>query len=432
MSVGRLHTSIVLDEPVRVHCGSRDPVRGQVKIRYAPGDKNPSSGLFGPLKVFVFLHGRAKTKIWKSNGQTTSIYRGRVPLFSYQVLVYDDSFRAQPGDLATFPFSLLFPETANAVDADDFTDDPRYICHPDQPLPPSLQNSYRGFAHHYEAFVEYRVGVDAVMPRLQVDVIKPTKYEEPIVYYERPRRSQPANPSPTNWRGNVSVRNELLLPEPDRPSGFKQKTKAFFGAGHFPTYAFDWVCLAPQNVHLGQPVCFEVQIKPRAHECTAPLVPEVRLKYFLVEITAHVQVRAHTSIFTCPGSEGNYTVCEMRGVIDSKEPFSKANDNTKVVNTEALGSRSSIGSFPSSFATFNILIAYTTKISFAFELTDKIQHFDHEYLTTVHPPLDTAPPPPPAPTAGPSSHHTNTANMDSYLPGYEAAPPYEQISTSDK
>ncbi len=429
MSVGTLHTQIVLNEPGKVHCGSRDPVLGHVNIRYSPGQKNAGAELFGPLKVFVFLHGRAKTKVWKSNGQTTSIYRGRAPLFSQRVLVHNDSFRAQPGDTAIFPFSLVFPETANAMVTDDFDEDPRFICHRNQPLPPSFQSSYHGFSHRYEAFVEYRVGVDVVMPQLHVDVNKPTKYLEPVVNYERPRVSQPADPRPSDWRGFISVRNELLLPESDRPSGFKQKTKAWFGAGHFPTYAFDWVCLAPQDVHLGQPVCFEVKINPRERECTATLVPQVRLTNFRMRISAYTQVRAERSLFSSPESEGDYTVCDVMGVIDTNEPFSKANEFTKIVNAQALGSGNT-GTFSSSFATYNISHAYSTSISFAFELTDKVKKIEKEYITTIHPPLKIAPRPPPT-TAGPSSQPHNVENQESDLPRYEPAPPYEKASTSD-
>lgn len=433
MSVGTLHTDIILNDPGRIHCGTRDPVQGHVNIRYTPGPKNANAELFGPLAVAVVLHGRAKSKIWKSNGQSTSIYRGRAKLFAKGAEIYNDSFRAQSGDAQSFPFSVSFPENAipvcdmsgYIVEQDTFTEDPRFDTSPSQPLPPSFQSSYHGFAHRYESFVEYRLGVQVTMPQLQVAVIKPTEDEEPIIHYERPRvpPSISMKPPPV-WRGYESVRNELLLPESDRPSGFRQKTKALLGAGHFPTYAFDWVCLAPNEIHLGQPVCFEVKIMPREHECTATLIPEVRLKYFRIDITAHTQVRAKAVLFSCPGSEGNYKVYQAIGAIDSQEPFSKANDNTKVVNTDAIGS-GRIGSFVTTFTTFNISQIYTTKIGFAFELVGKLKHIEREYATMVHPPLE-IPRHPPSTTAGPSSQPFSGENRSSGLPQYEPAPPYEK------
>ncbi|KAK5625836.1 hypothetical protein RRF57_001552 [Xylaria bambusicola] len=431
MSVGTLHTNIVLDDPTKIHCGSRDPVRGHINIRYQFGPGNLNAELFGPLRVIVVLHGRAKTKIWKSNGQSTSIYRGRAPLIHCEQEIYHDSFRAQPGEMSSFPFSLVFPEATQSLPRDDFKEDPRFNTLPCQPLPPSFRSNYHGFAHRYESFVEYRVGVNVEMPQLRVDVVKPTEYQEPIVHYEPPRISPDQSRNHiTTWRGFVSVRNELLLPESDRPAGFRQKTKALFGAGNFPIYAFDWECLAPTHIHLGQPVCFEVRIKPREHECTATLIPDVQLKYFRMDVSAYTQVRADRAIFTCPESEGNYTVCEMTGVIDSQEPFSKANDNTKYINTAAIGS-GRIGSFASSFTTFNISQTYTTKISFAFELTGKLKHIDQEYPILIHPPLEVAHHPPPA-IAGPSSQAVGEENKTPDLPQYEPAPPYEKMPTNTK
>ncbi|KAI1828328.1 hypothetical protein F4861DRAFT_178133 [Xylaria intraflava] len=433
MSAGTLITKVVLNEPGKVHCGTRDPVMGHVRIGYFPRQSTPNTELFGHLKVFVTLHGRAKTKIWKSNGQGTSVYRGRAPLFAQKVLLYDDSFRAQPGELAMFPFSLVFPVTtdAQAIGINDFPDqDTKFVCDRNQPLPPSYQAPHQGIGHRYEAFVEYRVGVDVVMPQLPVEVEKPTKYQEPVVHYEGPSAFQPVSRSPWDWKDSISVNNELLLPESERPSGFKEKTKALFGTRQFPTYAFDWVCLAPRDIYLGQPLCFEVHIQPRESECTAALIPEVRLEFFHVEIKAHAYVRAHKVIFRTPDSEGHSTVFQMNGIVDTAEPFSKANGNTKIITTRAIGNRG-ISAFSSSFATYNIVLAYTVKISFALSVTKRSKKIEKEYVVVVHPPLDTAPPPSPAAEAGPSSEPVNTNNKISDLPPYEPPPTYEKTSSDN-
>ncbi|KAJ3578592.1 hypothetical protein NPX13_g1976 [Xylaria arbuscula] len=433
MSVGTLHANIILNEPGRIHCGSHDPVQGHVSIRYTPGPRNVNAELFGPLNISVNLHGRVKSKIWKSNGQSTSIYRGRAQLFLEDVGMNNLSFRAKPGETQLFPFSISFPENAHPLrdkhgkflNQDTFDEDPRFNISPYQPLPPSFQNSYHGFAHRYESFVEYRLGVEIGMPQLQVDVIKPIEDQEPIIHYERPRVTPSTEgDQPTEWRGYISVRNELLLPEADRPSGFRQKTKALFGAGHFPTYSFDWICSAPKHIHLGQPVCFEVKIMPREHECTATLVPDVRLKYFRMELTAYTQVRSKRVLLRCQGSEGKYTVCEMVGFIDSRDPFSKANDNTKLINTDAIGS-GRIGSFVASFTTFNISQTYILKIGFAFEVAGQVKHIDREYAIMVYPPLE-MPIHSPATTAGPSSQPIGGENNGPDLPPYETAPSYKQ------
>ncbi|KAI0401176.1 hypothetical protein F4802DRAFT_439267 [Xylaria palmicola] len=424
MSVGTLHTNVVLAEPGKIHCGSRDPVLGQVSIRYSPSQRNASAELFGPLQVFVVLHGRAKSKIWKSNGQSTSIYRGRAPLFSQSVLIYDDSFRAQPGDTKEFPFSLVFPDVTDAINMGDFEPSSEFVSHPNHPLPPSFQSPPRGFWNNFEAFVEYRVGVRVVMPRLHVDIKGPTEYSEPIVHYERPSAPQPFNRPAYHWRGAASVQNELLLPESDRPSGFRQKTKALFGGGHFPTYAFDWACLASPDIYLGQPVCFEVQIKPRESQCTATLIPEVWLKDFRIRVTAYTQVQSDRGFIGSRRASGDYTVCQMAGTEDNDGPFSKSNGHTKLVKTPALGT-GRIDEFPSSFQTYNIAHSYTMKVSFQFILAGKQKHIDKEYAVTVHPPLQSAPPPPAATIGHPQ--RSNIENFPPELPRYETLPAYESV-----
>ncbi len=229
---------------------------------------------------------------------------------------------------------------------------------------------------------------------------------------------------PCTWRGQIRVSNERLLPESDRPSGFKEKTKAFFSSDYFPKYVFDWVCIAPTNVHVGQPACFEVRITPRENECTAVLVPQVRLRYFHIEIIGHTRVRSDKAVFSCLSSEGKYTVCRLTGIIDNHEPFSKANDYSKFIYTEALGG-GPMGSFASSFKTYNISHLYTTTIEFIFELAGEYKKVVKEYATIVHPPLldDSQPQ---VTMAGPSSQASGVQDTEAELPQYEPAPTYEE------
>ncbi|KAI1259177.1 hypothetical protein F5Y18DRAFT_410992 [Xylariaceae sp. FL1019] len=415
MSVGALHTSIVLSEPARIHCGNRDPVHGHVKIRYNPSQNktNASSELFGPLRIHVIFHGRAKTKIYKRSGQSTSIYRGRAPLFSQSVLVYDDSFKAQPRDVTMFPFQLTFPEFPAAPLPAGFGPSNRFLTNTSQPLPPSFKDEYSGFAHRYEAYVEYRLGVEVSMPRLHVDVLKPGKYQEPIIYYQpsAPR----VNIQQLDWRGYVTVSNELLLPEADRPSGFRQKTKAIFGAAHFPTYAFDWVCKAPQHLQGGQAARFEVNVIPRESACTAVLVPDIHWTCLFIEVKALTQVRAEEGIFSTPESEGNYTVCSMRCFPHDRQPFSKANGFSKTIITRPIDTTPE--NFSPSFSTFNICQSYSMELNLAFSVTGKNEAFKKQYPVHVYPPVAT--PIAPAPLAQETLP----------LPGYEDPPSYSKANS---
>ncbi|KAI1327113.1 hypothetical protein F5Y16DRAFT_203547 [Xylariaceae sp. FL0255] len=427
MSVAKLHSKVVLSNPRKMYCGHLDPVEGHIEIWYQPGAKNPGAEVFGPLRAHVTFHGRAKTKIWKSNGQTTSVYRGRAPLFYQSQLVYDDSFKARPGEISKYPFIMFFPQSATAHVTDSFDPSTAYVAERNQPLPPSFTQSYRGWGHRFEAFVEYRVGVEINMPGLKIDVFKPTKYTEPIIHYERPRLPQPSDGRPLSWRGNVVVQNEHLLPASDQPHGFREKAKAFVGATRFPVYSFDWNCTTPRDLHLGQPAIFEVRLQP--HESAAPLIPPVRLTQFSIEIKAHAAVRAGKAIFSHPSSSGNWTVCHLRGIADDNRPFSKATDWIKTINTTPLAVEGPIGALSSSFATYNISVYYTAKIKLAFTVTNLIKDFSKEISVNILPPLATGS----APVyteAGSSSQVADEEGGPSGLPRYEAPPSYSKAAES--
>ncbi|KAI1814042.1 hypothetical protein GGS20DRAFT_437473 [Poronia punctata] len=431
MSIGILHTNIVLHEPGKLHRGSLDPIRGHINVRYSPGPRN-NGELFGPLRIVAILHGRAKTKVWKSSGQSTHIYRGRATLFRLPVIVFNGAFRAQPGESVNFPFQLNFPELTGGPGAqiDQFEGDVRFAYPQAHPLPPSFNKEYSGFSRKYDCFVEYRVGVNISMPGLPVGVVKPDKYSEPFVGYRQPgqRGVLPERIRESDLRGYVSVSSALLLPESKRPSGFKQKAKVFFGAGNLPTYAFDWLCVAPLDLYFGQPIAFRVSVKPREKECTAPLIPDIRLRSFLIDIKESITVRTERSVFTCIESGGTATVAEMAVKLEDSAPLSEENNFTKIVTTAPFINHR----LAPTFRTYNIAVAYFVRVRFAFEVADKLKKFDREFRVVIRPPLESQLAPSTEP--GPSSAPAVTGEIPGvYAPPQEPLPPpYEETPTGQQ
>lgn len=327
MSVGKLHLLVKLDNPTQVHYGSEEPVTGHVEVTYLAAGKHVAETggeLFGPLRIAINLHGRCKTKIWKRRGNNTHIYRGRVHLFNIQKIILDGQFRSQPGQTQRFPFDINFPSSLQPGYYGDFELDQRYQAQ--EQLPPSFSENSRGLGHHFESFIEYRIGTSAVMPNIKVDISSHGKYNEPIVRYERPKLLPPMSGRLIEGKGLVSVSNELLVPLEQRPSGFKQKMKVAFTSNNFPQYMFQWRYVGPQHIHLLEPVRFNVSIKPIPESCTAPLVPDVILVRFLLEIKANTFVRADRQLFTSPEADAETTLATIGGGIPDKGPFSKAND----------------------------------------------------------------------------------------------------------
>ena len=312
---------------------------------------------------------------------------------------------------------------AGARGLGDFDSDYRFRYQPGDPLPPSFSSSYYGFAHRYESFVEYRVGVNVVMPQLKIIIVKPEKYDEPIVLYERPRLLTQINEKPLPWGGTVSVKNELLLPKADRPTGFKQKAKAAFNSDFCPTYSFSWTCMRPRNIHIGQPIAFHMYIRPLEKECTAVVIPDVFLSRFTVAFKAITVVRAEKQLFSSPESSSDETKVTLAGVADDKGPFTKGKEWAKTINTQELHGISS------EFQTYNISRKYSMKITGSFTVAGKIKEFSQNCAITVHPPLDTA-----GAGAGPSSAAVASSSTQRYgmesleaaLPQYEHPPEYDE------
>lgn len=378
-----------------------------------------NSELFGPLKISITFHGRSKTKVWKKSGNSTHIYRSRAPLFSRSSKIYDDSFRSQNGASRNFPFTVYFPDTVEyGFDGGWDSDDRRYALANNGALPPSFNTHYSGFVDKFECFVEYRIGVAVSMPGLKIDVQTPGKYDEPLVYYERPRLSQPINDRPTPWKNNMVVKNELLLPRADRPSGFRQKAKAAFSSDYYPTYAFDWTCDAPRHVYVNEPITFNIRIQPRETECTAVLVPDVLLTMCHVNIKSHTDVRTDKQFLTTPESDGTTTEASLVGKWDSGRAFSKANDWTKTVNLPTASG------LTSAFQTCNISVSYSMKVELEFTVAGKTKEFENEFMISVHPPLQEQPSG--APIAGPSGQQLGTSEEPQALPRYEEPPDYGQ------
>lgn len=418
MGIGTLNAAVFLDEPKLIRCGTDDNVTGHVAVTYRPDFSSDGShpDLFGPLVVTVLFHGRAKTKVIKSNGNNRSTYRGRAPLFQINTKIYDGTFKSAPNQTHRLPFSLKFPEgVAATYNQGHWRPDSRFITDLGQPLPPTFFLDYHGFAHRFTAFTEYRIGARVHMPNIDIKVGGLSEDSQPVVLYERPRVKPEAMVQRWHQSKDVCmVQNEHLVPEDDRASGFKQKAKAMFKSDYYPEYHFEVHTKYPGHIYLGQPMTFEISIKPIESRCTAPITPEITMCAFNADINAYTEARAERIMFGEPESNGHDCVAKMTGrLIDSKEPFSKAKDYTKIITTPE------VRGIPTSFSTFNINRTYTLELKYTIIAATKGFKVSKQIRVIVFPPLDL---PAAAPVAGPSSGPVAPS-----LPEYERPPEYHEV-----
>lgn len=120
------------------------------------------SQLFGPLQIRIEFWGRAKSKITRSNGNSTSHYRGRAPLFSETILIYDGAFKATSTTPFETPFSVNFPATTEArqsrmrvpqstnnLSYSPFEPSMVFEQEPGHPLPPSMMHNSSSFGSNF-------------------------------------------------------------------------------------------------------------------------------------------------------------------------------------------------------------------------------------------------------------------------------------------
>lgn len=264
MVIGTLSTSVVLSEPRRVHYGCEAIVTGHVSLHYTSTLNDAATAeLFGPLSVVITLRGRAKTKIWHSDGNTRQIYRGGAPLFSISHIIHDGPIRLLQGSTHQVPFALSFPDRVQHIShVEEWQPDGRFNTEAGS-LPPTFSISYSGFVHRFDAFTEYRLGAVSSMYGIDLRTVNVEEDNEPAVLYSQPEipMSQASYEKLIHTQ-QVKLQNKHLLPEHEHPSGLREKAKALFKSDYFPEYHFEVQLHAPVALYVGSVVAFEIVVRP--------------------------------------------------------------------------------------------------------------------------------------------------------------------------
>jgi len=393
MSAGSVIGKIVLDSPARYHCGAHDSVTGHVSLTYRPpvaqtsqSSSGPPQELFGPLKIFLTFSGRAKTKIHKSNGNSSSTHRGRAPLFSQHHKLYDGPHTSQAGECVRFPFSLNFPATTqNLPGQGDFREDARFQEEAGHPLPPTFAANNHGFSKSFKSFVEYRLNAEIRMPGINISVAMLNQGDEGVpILYEQPRlhASEAARFKSRSFADSIMLQNEHLLPEEERPTGFRQKAKFALSSDKYPTYLFTIRGTLPTEVFVGQPLILELGVHPDANRCTAPVPPSIQLRSVGAVVRQYITVRAEHGFFSSEESSKDCYLPRVSGrIVEPNVPFCKANDHTKFIHASILNH--DVGS---SFSTWNICQRYMLEIEYQIHAAGKNKTCKHTMPITVHPP----------------------------------------------
>ena len=386
MKIGTIYYSVVLDRESRVYAGSEDPVTGHVVLEFKAWDREKGETnveeLFGPLQVHVTFEGDIRTEIDQDymNRASHPEYRDERKLFQRTTLIYDGKVRAPVAEKKYIPFKFFFPKRAqptvkqkrNGLREDDWDG-----------LPPALHTEFRGAYGGGKGSVEYKIKAELELPGIEVDVA--TRGIPPTLQYRPSIMPDSSSIALATFEQAFTVSDESLIPQPERPQGFRAKAKALLKEVEPPTYAFDIVSIdVPECVRPLQNLNFQIAIRTNHERTTATVTPEVILQECKVTIIGFCGVRVWPTLQS-PKESGEMRDLEdaavVFGTIRPEGPFSKENDYNKTITTQTLPY------LPCSFAVDRMSRYYKARINMSLQVGSRRIHANREFPVTVLPPL---------------------------------------------
>lgn len=286
--------------------------------------------------------------------------------------VFDGPFRAKPMERQIFEFQMLF-QTRD-----------------DRSVPPSFRTRFDAIAvrqagrHQGAAAVEYSLQVEASMPGIDVELA--TENPPPILQYEDTRCT--TDSSTSDFSQSLRVQSYSLLPEPERPTGFLDKTKAVLTNASRPIYAFTAKCSSiPTHVAPGQSIRLDVSVQMSPTSTTAVAIPEVSVGECFVELISRTELYATNQKGMDSPRLENLTAIS-RSVATQQMPsglFSKGNEYSKTITFAALPS-----DLTSSFNAGKLKRTYRLKIELSFVVAEQVASMKKTVAVQVVPKLPVA------------------------------------------
>ena len=227
---------------------------------YFPGDTIIGSvGRMMPLvspraRVKITLHGRTKSKLVRSNGQSSTTYRGRFNVINssrHAQLLFDGPVHVEGHSGGqTWPFVVTIPTyvESNGDRSEQETFIPSDVASMStHPLPPS----FKGCKHSTEGFVEYWLQAELTTHGNRDSITRESTL--PLFLKER-NMAPPIAPQLVRGRFPLGVVSQRLIPgmeEGELSTG--QKMKKFFRSESVPRFNFHLEVDFPTTLQLGHP-----------------------------------------------------------------------------------------------------------------------------------------------------------------------------------
>ena len=331
--------------------------------------------------IQITFEGRAKSKVKRSSGNSSTTYRGRVIFFRKALLLFKGPFTLKPGNME-WPFEFKIPEDARGytgrVGGDVFTYPPlvksQFVNQLGQPLPPSMHRQSFGFGDQKECYVSYRLSA-----ALKVTDTFRSNLDYYVVLELQPYRAV-ATPAIEYMRSphQFTIRSLHLNPEiSDRSLKFKEKMTTFWSPAKLPMSKFAVRLELPRSAVANQPMKIRLFLEHDVQHSTAPELPLVHLKRINLTFTEKVM--------TMVKSFSIFSNTDDRDVFTSKKPYVSWQGSVPI--TECLDLTSALKrplygpNFVPTFKTYNIAIDYTLLAEFKLECAQQQETFSASVMS---------------------------------------------------
>ncbi|KAF2162967.1 hypothetical protein M409DRAFT_58003 [Zasmidium cellare ATCC 36951] len=397
-SLGVLHARLHLDDPKRIHYGSDDPVDGSVRLKFERNGMKgaPATELFGPLEVNLTLKGTMRfvsgnSAISDSSPQNESVFVNKT------ISLHTGPFRAAPGTEHDFPFSLNFPEHADAKHktsvsayqdaAGNWKFRQRLSDTTIEDLPPTLASKQKHAMVTSDMSIRYGLVLQVTMPGIDVRILTPVIEKE--VLYDRPRvppiAATTQSAQTTSFTQLLSVEHKSLLPpsDPHRTSSSRSLKSLFKSSPPLPKYAFNVSCTGiPQHIFIGQPITFPLRITPSSENSTTATTPppEISLTHCTLSLIAHTHGR---TTLASPSSEETHNTELLKEKPCDVIGFDSTTTAIRMGHID-VGTLSAV---PSTFTHGDMRREYKLKIAIGLSCLGQNFHVTRMLGVVVHPPV---------------------------------------------
>lgn len=365
--LGRLTAQVVVDGDFRIHYGPADKVDGKILLSYKPhgillGSNALTADLFGPLRIHGILRSKVRIKVRRGDTHRLPTDHSKV-LFDYVFEIYVGSLKAQIGDQFSYPFSINFPQDVKDIYAGDGYAEMMSNGQSRHLLPLTCSMHFVDHPDVVDVGVYHQIGVQVSMPGINIRSDVPQGNEQPPIRLELPHPTRELiERGKTMFVQQGGVQNEYLLPEEERPQGFKQKAKAVFTSSHFPAFVMDVQCAYQQYIYPGQQLEFDVVLRRNENKSTSASFPETTLESFHVDLQAYTIVDVSGRLIGSPQCIDRRTVQNLVGRTKLSKQLDKEKDYSVTIITNPVMQN------VSSFAHHKLSRQYLLRISMQFRL----------------------------------------------------------------